>query len=118
LGCGIIKNISTNVLEDYSVNYSGCDVYIKSVIIPEGLEVISHKHSFSHLAILMSGKVLVTVDGDEFELESGQSTIIKADKYHSVKALEQSLWLCCWNISNLSIEDYTDYEMIDKSLIK
>lgn len=76
-------------------NESG-DVFIVETIAEAGYKLDSHKHSHSHMSVLVSGIAYVTVDGIR-ELHTGYKIItIPSNTIHSVEALTDIVWLCIW----------------------
>lgn len=112
MGCGVTQFMRDNnvvmadsVLEDVSVNYSGAGVGVKQVLLKAGQMVIQHKHKFSHLSVLVYGKVTVKTDEMEKELEGPEAMVIEAHINHMVTAHTDALWLCVHNTENIAIEN-------------
>lgn len=75
--------------------YHSDSVTIRSMFIPAGYSVGKHKHDYSHLSVLQSGRVIVSADGIPDREFSGDAVIeIKAGVYHTIHALDDSVWLC------------------------
>lgn len=86
-------------------------LYAKETHIPAGVRLTQHKHSFDHLSVLASGRVLVSVDGVETEHAAPAFLTIAANKAHEVTALTDVVWGC------LHATDCTDPEEIDHELV-
>lgn len=85
-------------------------LYCKETHIPAGVKLTQHVHAFDHLSILATGRVLVTVDGEDTEHTGPAFLTIKAGKAHEVTALTDTVWAC------LHATDCTDPEHVDKAL--
>lgn len=107
MSCGIVTKQAealgikpgTNVLEDISHNLHGCGVSVKVTPLARGMKVIQHKHSYDHLGVLLTGRVIVQTDNDTCVLaadDGPMSIIIEADIYHSVTAVTDAVWQCVW----------------------
>ena len=70
-------------------------IHIKKYVIPAGLMLISHCHTYDHPSILASGEVeLWTSDGGLKTLSAPAETFIAAGVKHALVALEDSVWYC------------------------
>lgn len=87
-------------------------LYTKEIPIPKDSFVMQHKHNYSHLSILAKGRVLVKVDEDVKEVSAPACLNIEAGKYHSIMALEDSVWFC------IHATEETDLDNIDEVLVK
>jgi quercetin dioxygenase-like cupin family protein len=95
------------------VHHFSSGVYAKQMTIPAGCTALSHSHSFDHMSILASGKVLVKTDDSEIvEYIAPTVVTIKAGINHAIYAVEDSSWFC------IHATDETDEEHIDEVLIK
>lgn len=63
-----------------------------------------HEHNYDHTTIVVRGRIKVTysfmqngvkVEGESKEFEAGEAIFIKADVYHTVKALEDNTMYMC-----------------------
>ena len=59
--------------------------------LDKGAKIPSHKHPHEQTGLMISGKMLLTVDGKEFEVEAGDSWCIDGNKEHSVIVVEDSV---------------------------
>lgn len=116
MSCGNVVKVRNkgNVLEDISVNYLGCGVYVKQVLLQKGLIVESHKHTYDHLAVLQYGKVELIVDGIWRTLVGPTSIEIAAGKVHTVHALEETMWLCVHRIES----NEKDFNKLNAALVE
>ena len=87
-------------------------IYAKKMEIPKDHYVVSHKHTYDHLSILESGRVLVEVGDVTTEYEAPACINILAGTHHSIFALEDAYWYC------LHATSETDIAMIDNVLIE
>jgi quercetin dioxygenase-like cupin family protein len=104
MGCGVTQKAEyygieagINVLDDVSQDHTGAGVSAKIVLLKAGVNVIQHKHDYPHLSILLSGKVFVRTDEENFWMDAKEkpvSRIIPAGMFHDVLALTDSEWLC------------------------
>lgn len=92
-------------------HYFGGGVYAKESLIPAGMVLVQHKHEHDHLSYLVSGTVLLEVDGRREELTGPACLTIEANKHHGVKALTDVVWLC------IHATECTDVEKVDEVLI-
>ena len=87
-------------------------LYTKEIPIPKDYMVIQHRHNYSHLSILAKGRVLVHVDDEVKEVVGPACLEIKKGAFHSIKALEDSLWYC------IHATDETDLNNMEDVLVK
>ena len=98
--------------EILSVSHHFSDgLYAKQIPIPKDTFVMQHKHEYSHLSILAKGRVLVKTDDDVEEIVAPACLNIAAGKYHSIMALEDSVWFC------IHATEETDLDKIDDVLV-
>ena len=95
-----------------TVHHFSDGLYAKQMNIPKGYAAISHKHTYSHLSILSSGKVIVKTDDFEKEFTAPACIEIKAGINHMITALEDAAWFC------IHATDETDVSKVDKILIQ
>jgi quercetin dioxygenase-like cupin family protein len=101
MGCGVVTEFikthplrADNVLEDISVNYQGCGIFVKQVLLPAGHQVVQHTHPYAHLSVLQYGRVQVITDEWTKELVGPDSIVIAPDTHHMVIAHTDAMWLC------------------------
>ncbi len=85
--------------------------YIKKCLIPQGLELDQHRHTFDHISKLVKGTATVTVDGISNTYNGPVEILIAARKIHRVKAITNIEWHC------IHKTDKTDAEDIDMEFI-
>lgn len=88
------------------------NVYAKEMHLPKDHFAVSHKHSYSHLSILGTGKVIVDCDGTRSEYTAPACIEIKAGVSHTIIALEDATWYC------IHATEERDINKIDEVLIK
>ena len=99
--------------EILSVSHHFSDgLYAKEIPISKDSFVMQHKHNYSHLSILAKGRVLVKTDDDVEEVVAPACLNIAAGKYHSIMALEDSVWFC------IHATEETDLDKIDNVLVE
>lgn len=103
-------NENFDVLGVKIAHHFGGKAYAKETLIPAGVQLEQHRHSFDHLSILAAGSVLVSVDGEETAYSAPQCILIAAGKKHSVTALTDTVWYCVHGT------DCTDPAAIDHEL--
>lgn len=82
-------------LSDISIiHHFGGGTYAKETLIPKGVRLTQHVHSYDHLSILAKGDVEVEVDGQVFGFVAPACITIKAGAQHSVTALTEAVWYC------------------------
>ena len=86
--------------------------YGKRAEIPAGTMLRQHSHKYDHHSLLLSGRVLVSVDGDTVVYKAPALLTIKAHKKHAVHALADSVWVC------LHETDERDVAKIDAEAIE
>ena len=87
------------------------EVYSKRTHIAAGLKLTQHVHPYDHASALVSGAVLLEVDGEKREITGPAMLMIEAGKEHSVTALTDVVWHC------IHITDDTDPETVDQSIL-
>jgi quercetin dioxygenase-like cupin family protein len=86
-------------------------VYAKQMMLPKGYYALSHAHTFDHLSILASGKVIVKTDNYEKTYAAPACITIEKHINHSITALEDAVWFC------IHATDETDESKVDEVLI-
>lgn len=101
-----------SVIDPEIKHHFGDGIYAKQATLPAGMWIQKHTHSFSHLSILASGKVSVTVDDTDTRVYEAPACIeIKAGKSHDVFAMTDSVWFC------VHATDETDETKVDEVII-
>lgn len=85
----------------------GSGVYIKQTLIPAGVELEMHTHTFTHKSVLCGGRVRLTVGNDASEVDGPAVLTVEAGIPHRVQALTDAVWLC------IHATDETDPSRID-----
>jgi quercetin dioxygenase-like cupin family protein len=108
-------------MADHISHHAGGGVYIKETRIPAGVALVQHRHAFDHLAYLVSGEVVVLVDGETSVHQAPHCFDIKAGKHHGVRAVMDSVWLCIWpeNIidEEVRLEPATDMQAMAEGML-
>jgi quercetin dioxygenase-like cupin family protein len=87
--------------------------YLKEMKIRDGACVQQHRHEFDHQSYLVSGCVIVEVDGEQETYYAPRAIPIPAHKQHSVTPVNgDAVWLCIWRT------DVTDIDSVDEVLIE
>lgn len=103
----------TQFNKNHTQHHFSDGLYAKEIHVPEGMMVIQHKHTFSHLSVLAKGKVVVLIDGEEPQVITAPACLdIKADTVHGIKALENVVWFC------IHATDEKDPAKVDEVIIK
>ena len=92
-------------------NYFSDGLYAKHMVIPKGFTANQHKHAYSHLSILAKGRVIVRTDSYNQEYIAPACIEIKAEIYHQIEALDDSVWFC------IHATDEVDAELAEELLI-
>jgi len=92
-------------------NYFSDGLYAKHMVIPKGFTANQHKHTYSHLSILAKGRVIVRTDSYNQEYIAPACIEIKAEIYHQIEALDDSVWFC------IHATDEADAEAAEELLI-
>lgn len=86
--------------------------YAKQMTLPKAHYAEAHKHKYSHLSLLHSGKVKLTCNGVETIYEGPALIEVPAGAEHHIEAIENTIWYC------LHQTDEKNIDLIDKVLIK
>lgn len=108
-------SLTDKQLDDEGVGIShhfGGGSYIKETHIPRGAKLGQHAHDHDHLSVLVSGAVLLTIDGETDGFDGYKVFTIKAGKKHEIEAMSDSVWLCIW------ATEETDPELVDQAILK
>jgi len=89
----------------------GSGVYIKQTIIPAGVALSMHSHTFTHKSVLCSGVVRLTADGEVREMSAPAVLTMTQGVEHQVEALTDAVWLC------IHATDELDADRIDHTLV-
>lgn len=87
-----MSNCSTN--SDCINHHFGADVYIREGLIPKGMRIGKHVHTYDHFSILGSGVVAVLVDGIMTPYYAPACIKIAKNIPHEVLALTDAVWYC------------------------
>lgn len=99
--------------KDFTSHHFSDGLYAKEIHVPEGMMVVQHKHTFSHLSVLAQGKVVVVIDGEEPQIITAPACLdIRANTNHGIKALTDVVWFC------IHATDEKDIKKVDEVLIK
>lgn len=95
MSCGTVclENKNINIGKDFT----GAGLHVKLTEIPKGVRLVQHSHTYDHLSVLLSGRVVVMSNGDTviFDATNGpKSMVIEAGRVHSVHAVTNATWLC------------------------
>lgn len=106
-GVSIIKHHFVGGINDNT------EVYLKEMSIGDEFEVVSHKHKFKHVSLLVSGCVIVTANGIQSTHYAPDYIMIDAGVEHSVVPVNgPAKWYCC------HITDESDETKVDEVLIQ
>lgn len=86
-------------------------IYTKEMHMPVGYWFEQHRHSFDHQSVLVSGRVILEVEGERTELEGPAIVNVKAKRSHTIIPLTPVVWLC------QHVTSCTDPEDIDREVI-
>jgi len=87
-------------------------VYAKQMRLEKGHLAITHKHNYSHLSILATGHVEITLNGVKSRFKAPYCIEILAGVEHQIYALKDSTFFC------IHKTEETDVNKVDKVLIK
>jgi quercetin dioxygenase-like cupin family protein len=85
-------------------------VYYREIFMPAGLVVVGHEHKTKHLNIVLSGRALVTIDGQTQEIGPG-TFVSEAGVRKALVILEDMRW------ATIHPTDETDPKKLEESLI-
>jgi len=83
-------------------------VYAKETRIPANHWLVQHAHSYDHLAILASGSVELTVNGETSIIRAPACINICANTHHGVKSLTDVVWYCIHATDCINVDDIDD----------
>jgi quercetin dioxygenase-like cupin family protein len=89
----ITEAASKNLLSTHS--FGGIEALIWR--LNKGMFVPKHVHNHDHMSILISGKILLDIEGIISEIHAGEVIEVKAGKSHVITALEDIVWACLHN---------------------
>ena len=92
-------------------HHFGGGVYVKEARISANMRLTQHIHGHDHLSVLVSGEVIVRVDGVLTSHTAPAVLTIAAGKAHEVVCLTDTIWMC------IHATDETDPEKVDQVLI-
>ena len=73
------------------------NVFVVETKAESGAKLTSHKHSHSHLSVLVSGVAEVDIDGKKTVYSGYNIITVPKDCVHEVKAITDIVWLCIWD---------------------
>lgn len=68
----------------------GDQMLVANVKLDKGCVVAVHQHASEQIAIIVSGHVCWTVDGQELEMRGGEVLVLRSNVPHGVLALEET----------------------------
>ena len=87
--------------------------YAKETHIPAGVELTQHRHKFSHLSLLASGIVSVSLNDEEATTYEAPACItIPAGLAHRVFAHTDTVWFCIHATNGEMCVDSLESEVI------
>lgn len=93
-------------------HHFGGGIYAKQMHVPKGYSVGKHAHNYDHLSILANGRVCIETDEDAKEYSAPVCILIKANLFHKITALDDSVWFC------IHATEETDPGHVDQVLIE
>lgn len=87
-------------------------LYTKVIHMRQHSLVLQHSHPFDHLSRLVSGRVVLTRDGDPEVLQAPWEGTLGAGISHRIEALQDSVWHC------IHETDETDPEKVDDVILR
>jgi quercetin dioxygenase-like cupin family protein len=111
-----VSNRFNNLLGKFEIDlgikhHFSSGVYAKEMLIPKDHIVGTHSHTFDHLSLLASGKVILKTDDSEQSFTAPAVITIVKNKNHEIYAIEDSVWFC------IHATNETDPSTIDEVLI-
>ena len=106
------SNLVNKIEVDLNIQHHfSSGVYAKEMHIPKDYVVGTHSHTFSHLSLLASGKVILKTDDSEQSFTAPTIINVVKNKNHEIYAIEDSVWFC------IHVTEETDPSTIDEVLI-
>lgn len=90
-------------------HYFGGGVAIKQIRVDAGQIIVKHKHDYTHLSYLVSGKIEVIVNEKTSQHDGPDCLTIIGGEYHAIRALTDCVWLC---IHATDCEDETQVDQV------
>jgi quercetin dioxygenase-like cupin family protein len=78
-------------------DFTGAGLHVKLTELKKGMKLVQHKHTYDHLSLLLSGRVIVHLDTDAIVIDASatpRSMVIEAGRIHRVTAITDACWLC------------------------
>jgi len=91
-------------------HHFGPNVYVREVTLPAGAFVVGHAHKQEHLNIMLTGKLMMEIDGQMQVLEAPMMYISKAGR-----KIAYVLETCVWQ--NIFATDVTDIPALEEMLL-
>jgi quercetin dioxygenase-like cupin family protein len=70
---------------------TGDQAMISRIVLKQGCVVPTHAHSNEQLAFILDGALRFNLDGEVFEVRSGEVLVIPSNVPHSAEALEDTI---------------------------
>jgi quercetin dioxygenase-like cupin family protein len=70
---------------------TGDQAMISRIVLKQGCVVPTHAHSNEQLAFILDGSLRFNLDGEVFEVRSGEVLVIPSNVPHSAEALEDTI---------------------------
>jgi quercetin dioxygenase-like cupin family protein len=72
------------------------DAFIKQMVFRKaGDRVMTHAHVYDHQSLLATGRLKLTIDGEESYWQAPSILVIQAGKYHLMEALDDQTVAYC-----------------------
>ena len=105
----ILKQLQDmNGVQEYSPeiqHHFGSGVYARQGFIKKGSAVQKHSHTYSHLSILASGKVVLVSEKENKTFIAPACIEIPANEEHAIIAVEDSVWFCIHATEFADVDD-------------
>ena len=102
---------AANIRHHFVGHDDGKGMYAKELLIPAGMMLVSHGHTYDHLSILATGFVTLTIEGETQALHGPCAITIEKGRAHTVRAITNAVWFC------IHRTDETDVDRIDEVTI-
>lgn len=95
-------------------HHFGPEVYVREVLMPAGSIVLGHKHLTKHLNTMVTGRILLLIDGKITEMVAPCTFVSEAGVQKAARIMED----CIWQTIHPNPENLTDIEQLETLLIE
>lgn len=121
-GLGLMEEYEKTLLENFECmdipaeNVTHDGILLRKVFMPAGCYVSGHQHKHSHWNIVMTGKAIVSQNGNHSKVQAGDVFVSNPDVRKGLFIIEDMEWITVHkNPNNLTENDDIEAEFVKKS---